>query len=87
LATVQQFLDDAVIGLVGQRTAIGEAIGLTVKRFNNFETSNKVLILLSDGANNAGDIQPREALQLAKAAGVKIYTVGLGAEQMIQQSL
>ena len=87
LATVQQFLDDAVIGLIGQRTAIGEAIGLTVKRFNNFETSNKVLILLSDGANNAGDIQPREALQLAKAAGVKIYTVGLGAEQMIQQSL
>lgn len=87
LATVQQFLDDSVIGLVGQRTAIGEAIGLTVKRLNSYDASNKVLILLSDGANNAGDIQPLEALQLAKAAGIKIYTVGLGAEQMIQQSL
>ncbi len=87
LATVQRFLDEAVIGLVGQRTAIGEAIGLTVKRFNSYDTSNKVLILLSDGANNAGEIQPQEALALAKAAGVKIYTVGLGAEQMVQQSL
>lgn len=87
LATVQQFLDESVIGLVGQRTAIGEAIGLTVKRLNSYDASNKVLILLSDGANNAGDIQPLEALQLAKAAGIKIYTVGLGAEQMVQQSI
>lgn len=87
LATVQRFLDESVMGLVGQRTAIGEAIGLTVKRLNSYPASNKVLILLSDGANNAGDIQPLEALQLAKAAGVKIYTVGLGAEQMVQQSM
>lgn len=87
LATVQRFIDESVMGLVGQRTAIGEAIGLTVKRLNSYPASNKVLILLSDGANNAGDIQPLEALQLAKAAGVKIYTVGLGAEQMVQQSL
>lgn len=87
LATVQQFLDDAVMGLVGQRTAIGEAIGLTVKRLNAYPSSNKVLILLSDGANNSGEIQPREALQLAKAAGIRIHTVGLGAEQMVQQSI
>ena len=46
-----------------------------------------MLILLSDGANTAGNIQPLEALQLAKAAGVKIHTVGVGAEQMIQQSV
>jgi len=85
--TVQQMLDEAVLGLVGQRTAIGEAIGLAVKRFNTYESSNKVLILLSDGANTAGNIQPREALELAKAAGVKIYTVGVGAEQMVQQGI
>jgi Ca-activated chloride channel family protein len=85
--TVQQMLDEAVLGLVGQRTAIGEAIGLSVKRFNTYQSSNKVLILLSDGANTAGQIQPREALKLAKAAGVKIYTVGVGAEQMIQQGI
>lgn len=85
--TVQKMLDDAVLGLVGQRTAIGEAIGLAVKRFNAYESSNKVLILLSDGANTAGNIQPREALALAKAAGVKIYAVGVGAEQMLQQGI
>jgi Ca-activated chloride channel family protein len=85
--TVQQMLDEAVLDLVGQRTAIGEAIGLTVKRFNTYPSSNKVLILLSDGANTAGQIQPREALKLAKAAGLKIYTVGVGAEQMIQQGI
>ncbi|MDP2715892.1 VWA domain-containing protein [Rheinheimera sp.] len=87
LITVQKMLDDSVLRLVGTRTAIGEAIGLAVKRLNTYESSNKVLILLSDGANTAGNIQPLEALQLAKAAGVKIHTVGVGAEQMIQQSI
>ena len=87
LVTVQKMLDDSVLRLVGTRTAIGEAIGLAVKRLNTYESSNKVLILLSDGANTAGNIQPLEALQLAKAAGGKIHTVGVGAEQMIQQSV
>ncbi|MGI5309588.1 vWA domain-containing protein [Rheinheimera sp. WS51] len=87
LTTVKKMLNDSVLGLVGNRTAIGEAIGLAVKRLNSYESSNKVLILLSDGANTAGNIQPLEALTLAKAAGVKIYTVGVGAERMIQQSL
>ncbi|GAB2929579.1 vWA domain-containing protein [Rheinheimera gaetbuli] len=87
LITVQKMLDDSVLRLVGTRTAIGEAIGLAVKRLNTYESSNKVLILLSDGANTAGNIQPLEALQLAKAAGVKIHTVGVGAEQMVQQSV
>jgi len=87
LVTVQKMLDDSVLRLVGTRTAIGEAIGLAVKRLNTYESSNKVLILLSDGANTAGNIQPLEALQLAKAAGVRIHTVGVGAEQMVQQSV
>ncbi|MFC4656412.1 MULTISPECIES: vWA domain-containing protein [Rheinheimera] len=87
LTTVRTMLDESVRGLAGERTAIGEAIGLAVKRLNSYETSNKVLILLSDGANTAGVIQPLEALQLAKAAGVKIYTVGVGAEQMVQESI
>lgn len=87
LVTVQKMLDDSVLRLVGTRTAIGEAIGLAVKRLNTYDSSNKVLILLSDGANTAGNIQPLEALQLAKAAGVRIHTVGVGAEQMVQQSV
>lgn len=87
LITVQKMLDDSVLRLIGNRTAIGEAIGLAVKRLNTYDSSNKVLILLSDGANTAGNIQPLEALQLAKAASVKIHTIGVGAEQMIQQGL
>lgn len=87
LTTVQTMMDEAVLGLVGQRTAIGEAIGLAVKRFNNYESSNKVLILLSDGANTVDTVQPDDALKLAKAAGVKIYTVGVGAEQLVQNTL
>ena len=87
LVTVQKMLDDSVLRLVGTRTAIGEAIGLAVKRLNTYDSSNKVLILLSDGANTAGNIQPLEALQLARAAGVKIHTIGVGAEQMVQQSV
>ncbi|GAA0563987.1 VWA domain-containing protein [Rheinheimera aquimaris] len=87
LVTVQKMLDDSVLRLVGTRTAIGEAIGLAVKRLNTYDSSNKVLILLSDGANTAGNILPLEALQLAKAAGVRIHTVGVGAEQMVQQSV
>jgi Ca-activated chloride channel family protein len=86
-ATVQQLLDEASLNLVGSRTAIGEAIGLAVKRFNNYERSNKVLILLSDGANTTGQIQPREALTLAKAAGIRIYTIGIGADVMVRQDI
>lgn len=86
-ATVQQLLDEASLNLVGSRTAIGEAIGLAVKRFNNYERSNKVLILLSDGANTTGQIQPREALTLAKAAGIRIYTIGVGADVMVRQDI
>lgn len=87
LASIKQFIDEIVMGLVGQRTAIGEGIGLAVKRLNSYPSTNKVIVFLSDGASNAGNIQPLEALQLAKGAGVKIHTIGLGAEQMIQQSI
>lgn len=87
LASISQFIDEIVMGLVGQRTAIGEGVGLAVKRLNSYASTNKVIVLLSDGASNAGNIQPLEALQLAKGAGVKIHTIGLGAEQMVQQSI
>lgn len=86
LKTVQTMLNEAELGLVGQRTAIGEAIGLAVKRFNNLESSNKVLVLLSDGANTVNTVPPLEALKLAKAAGVRIYSIGLGSDQPQQDA-
>ncbi|MDP4528170.1 VWA domain-containing protein [Alkalimonas delamerensis] len=87
LTTVQKMLDEVVVGMAGRRTAIGEGIGLAVKRFNELESSNKVIVFLSDGASNTGNISPEESLELAKAAGVRIHAVGIGATEMVQQGL
>ena len=80
LTTVASMLEEAQIGLVGQATAIGDALGLAVKRFALKQDSNRILILLTDGQNTAGNLAPEEALILAKDAGIKVYTVGVGAE-------
>jgi Ca-activated chloride channel family protein len=85
--TVQQMLDEAVLGLVGKQTAIGDAIALAVKRFNAKKQSNRVLLLLTDGQNTAGKITPEQALELAVAKEITIYSVGIGADVMIQNSL
>ena len=81
--TVQQMLMESEIGLAGERTAIGNAIGLGVKRLKGLKESERVLILLTDGANTAGDISPKQAARLAKQAGVRIYTIGVGADEML----
>ncbi|WP_286233169.1 vWA domain-containing protein [Thalassotalea sediminis] len=85
--TVKQMLDETVLGLVGKQTAIGDAIALAVKRFAEKEQSNRVLLLLTDGQNTAGKILPEQALELAIAEEVTIYSVGIGADVMIQRSL
>lgn len=84
--TVSTLLSEAVIGLVGEQTAIGDAIGLAVKRFDAREESNNVLILLTDGQNTAGNITPEQAKTLAMDKNVKVYTIGVGADQMLIQS-
>lgn len=81
--TVQQLLDEAVLRLIGERTAIGDAIALSVKRFRDREQSNNILILLTDGQNTAGNVSPEQALELAKFYQVKIYAIGVGAEEII----
>ncbi|MBV7300136.1 vWA domain-containing protein [Enterovibrio paralichthyis] len=85
--TVSQQLERAVLGLIGQQTAIGEGLGVATKTFIDSKAPQRVIILLSDGANTAGVIDPLEAAKLAKEYGVTIYTVGVGAEQMRQRSL
>tara|TARA_R110000744_G_scaffold66320_4_gene135479 strand:+ start:1543 stop:2562 length:1020 start_codon:yes stop_codon:yes gene_type:complete len=85
--TVQQMLDETVLGLVGKQTAIGDAIALAVKRFDEQKDSNRVLLLLTDGQNTAGKITPDQALELAVAKDITIYTIGIGADIMIQNSL
>ncbi len=84
-ATVSKLLDEAQLGFAGEKTAIGDAIGLAIKRLKNRPDAQRVLILLTDGANTAGEVAPRQAADLAKQAGVKIYTVGVGANEMIRR--
>lgn len=85
--SVATFLDDAQIGLVGKQTAIGEAIALAVKRFDKVDESNRVLILLTDGSNNAGNIDPEVAAQIAAKRNVTIYTIGVGAEILERRTI
>ena len=85
LQTVNTLLLESAIGLAGKETAIGDAIGLAIKRLQDSDGS-RVLILLTDGANTAGEIEPLKAAQLAAAQGLKIYTIGIGADQMIRNS-
>jgi len=82
LDTVHRLLMEAPIGIAGGRTAIGDAIGLAVKHLRQRPTENRVLILLTDGANNSGEVTPEQAAELAAASGIRIYTVGLGADAM-----
>ena len=78
--TLQTLLYEAQLGFAGSSgTAIGDAIGLAVKRLQDRPENHRVLILLTDGANNAGALDPLKAAQLANRAGVKIYTIGVGA--------
>jgi Ca-activated chloride channel family protein len=86
-ATVKQMLDESELGLVGRKTAIGDAIALAVKRFDAKQKSNKILLLLTDGQNTAGKITPEQALELAIAKDVTIYSIGIGADVMLQKSL
>jgi Ca-activated chloride channel family protein len=85
--SVATFLDDAQIGLVGKQTAIGEAIALAVKRFDKVDESNRVLILVTDGSNNAGNIEPDIAAQIAAKRNITIYTVGVGAEILERRTI
>lgn len=80
--TVQTLMNEAQIGLAGKKTAIGDAIGLTIKRLQSNPEQSRVVILLTDGANTAGEVEPLKAAELAKQSKVKIYTIGLGADAM-----
>ena len=79
IKSVESMLIDSTIGIAGPKTAIGDAIGLAIKRLNENE-SDKVLILVTDGTNTSGRVQPLDAARKAAEIGMKIYTVGMGAE-------
>ena len=78
-------IDEVVIGLAGRETAIGDAIGLAVKRLRDDAAADRVLVLLTDGANTSGEVQPLQAAEFAARDGLTVYTVGVGAEEMMVQ--
>ncbi len=108
LATVHRFLDEAVVGVAGTDTAMGDAIGLAIKRLRAEDSARRaenrqaatagaesearrsaahetVLVLLTDGRNDAGAMPPRKAAQFAAQDGIRIYTIGVGS--MARQGL
>jgi Ca-activated chloride channel family protein len=87
--TVKVLLLESFIGLAGEKTAIGDAITLAVKLIYDLEEDpgEQVLVLLTDGANTAGEVQPLKAAELARQVGLRIYTIGIGAEQLEVSSL
>jgi Ca-activated chloride channel family protein len=104
--TVNRLLQESAIGLAGENTAIGDAIGLALKRLtvseqgnrqdghsqegngqqDNTEKTTQVLILITDGANTAGAVSPMKAAQLAAEKSLKIYTIGIGADEMTRNT-
>ena len=78
--TVRRLLDEASLGLAGRNTAIGDAIGLGLKRLSEQPDDEHVMILMTDGENTAGEVTVFEAAEMAAKNGLKIYTVGIGSE-------
>lgn len=87
--TVNILLMEAFIGLAGEKTAIGDAITLAVRRVyeQGKDAGDQVLVLLTDGANTAGEVTPIKAAELAQQVGLRIYTIGIGAERLEISSL
>jgi Ca-activated chloride channel family protein len=81
LDAVRQQLADVVPNIAGQGTAMGDAIGLGVKKLRERPEGSRVLILIADGDNNAGTIPPVDAARLAARSGIRIYSIGVGSTQ------
>jgi len=81
LKAISRLIKSSEIALAGESTAIGEAIGLAIKRMQHLESQSRVIILLTDGANNEGLVNPRKAAELAALQGIKIYTIGIGGAE------
>jgi Ca-activated chloride channel family protein len=75
-----ELVNNMEIGMAGDRTAIGSAIAVGGKRLKDLQAKSKILILLTDGRNNAGDLTPEQAAEAVRALGVKIYTIGVGGK-------
>lgn len=80
---LMEYIDHIEVGLAGDATAIGDGIGVAVNRLKALQSKNRIIILLTDGASNAGKVEPTDAAQAAKALGIKVYTIGVGTEGFV----
>jgi Ca-activated chloride channel family protein len=80
--TVGRFLTEAQIGFAGQETAIGDALGLAVKRLRGRPAESRVLVLLTDGQDTASSVDPLEAAELAATLDIRVHTIGIGADSL-----
>jgi len=86
--TVETLLYEAQIGIIEENaTAIGDGIGLAVKHLRERPEASRVIIMLTDGVNNAGEVTPLQAGELAMREKIKVYTIGIGAESGASGSL
>ena len=80
--TLQTLLARIRSGLIEDGTAIGNGLATAINRLRESEAKSKVIILLTDGVNNRGEIAPQTAAEIAKAQGIRVYTIGVGTEGM-----
>ena len=86
--TVNTLLDEAQIGIIEENaTAIGDGIGLGIRHLRDRPENSRVIIMLTDGVNNAGAVTPLQAGELAAREGIRIYTIAIGADSIITNSL
>jgi Ca-activated chloride channel family protein len=77
-----ELVDKMEIGMAGDRTALGSALAIGAKRLKDLKAKSRILILLTDGRHNAGDITPGQAAQAVRTlGGIKIYTIGVGGQE------
>jgi Ca-activated chloride channel family protein len=78
--TLTTMLERLTIGAAGRQTAVGDAVGISLKRITDIESRSNVIILLTDGRSNSGELEPLAAADLAKEKDVKIYAIGVGGK-------
>ncbi|MDO3388476.1 VWA domain-containing protein [Gilvimarinus sp. SDUM040013] len=80
LASAEKILNDLSVSMAGPHTAVGDAIGLAIKHFQSSDVKNRLLILLTDGADTGSQMSPKNAAHIAEQEGLTVYTIGIGDE-------
>jgi Ca-activated chloride channel family protein len=81
-ATLINLMKEVQTGIIEDGTAIGNGLATAVARLKDSDAKSRVVILLTDGVNNSGEVSPQTAAEIAKTYGVRVYTIGVGKEGM-----